>query len=415
MQTLKDLCTTAGHSIVVVIHQPRTSIYNLLDHLLLLSKGRAIYDGHPAKARAYLETMVRELPPETGLADWVMDIITEDERNMAEADGEGNAGTPSALATHWAKQDPSAFLLPEAPALSLGSLKQLHAGPRFYTSRWTQLKLLTARSMKQQRGERLTLMSLILQLSYLFFTCLLWGRVPNTTGRVFERNSLLFFMLIAQANGIVIVAVQVFQRERTILSRERAKKLYAVSSFFLAKTATDMTNNVLLPLLYTMVVYWFSSFRPTATAFAKNVFAFYWIFSTAQSMGLFLSAWFPNHNMALLLAPPLTLFFVILGGFYIPYESLHAGVAWISFASFARYGYSALVINEYQGRDIPCAEDSVAITIGSSGECPLPGEVVLADLGIRGVVESYWFNIGMVALLQVLFRIGAYVLLRRAR
>ncbi|KAL3904534.1 MAG: hypothetical protein SGARI_004882, partial [Bacillariaceae sp.] len=39
MTTLKDL-TSLGHSIAVVIHQPRTDIFKLIDHLLLLSKGR---------------------------------------------------------------------------------------------------------------------------------------------------------------------------------------------------------------------------------------------------------------------------------------------------------------------------------------------------------------------------------------
>lgn len=408
MQTLKELSTTAGHSIVVVIHQPRTAIYNMFDHLLLLSKGNAIYDGHPTKARAYLEGMVRELPPETGLADWIMDIISEDEQQES-----------GVLASNWKKQDGTDdFLLDgdTAKDYQLRSLKELQAGPRYYTSRWTQLKLLTSRSVKQHRGERLTFTTVILQLSYFFFTALLWWRLPNTTGRVFERNSLLFFMLIAQANGVVIVGVNVFQRERTLLSRERAKKLYAVSSYFLAKTLSDMTNNVLLPVLYTMAAYWVCGFRPTLVAFLKNIFAFYWVFSTAQSMGLFLSILIPHHQMALILAPPITLFFVILGGFYIPYENLHVGVAWVSFASFARYGYSALVINEYAGREIPCVVDgSVAISIGGE-ECPLPGESVLSDLGIRGdVISNYWFNIGMVVLLQLIFRFWAYALLRRAR
>lgn len=73
-------------------------------------------------------------------------------------------------------------------------------------------------------------------------------------------------------------------------------------------------------------------------------------------------------------------------------------------------------INEYEGRDIPCGADDASVTTGGlSGQCPLPGEEVITSLGITGINENFWFNVGMVILLQFIYRIGAYVLLRRAR
>jgi ABC-type multidrug transport system permease subunit len=98
-------------------------------------------------------------------------------------------------------------------------------------------------------------------------------------------------MLIAQANGIVIAAVTVFQRERTLLRRERAKKLYSVSAYFLGKTISDMTNNVIMPMLYCMIVYWTAGYRATFAAYAKFILTFYLTFSTAQSMGTYKCFW----------------------------------------------------------------------------------------------------------------------------
>jgi ABC-type multidrug transport system ATPase subunit len=213
ISTLKDLASL-GYSIAVVIHQPRTTIYNQFDHLLLLSRGRVIFDGAPCQARTYLEACptVTDLPPETGIADWIMDIITEDE-------GRSEGGC---LAQNWATYSVSAATRDDGngnnklPVFErrYSSLQELESVPKFHTSFWTQLKLLTFRTLKQQRGERLTATALILQLSYLFFTALFWWRMPDTTGWIFERNSLLFFIIIAQANGVVISAVTVFQRER---------------------------------------------------------------------------------------------------------------------------------------------------------------------------------------------------------
>jgi len=147
----------------------------------------------------------------------------------------------------------------------------------------------------------------LLQFAYLFFTALFWWRMPDDTDHIFQRNSLLFFMIIAQANGIVVNAVTVFQQERALLHRERSKKMYGVASYFLAKVTSDMTNNVLLPLLYGMIVYWTANFRPTAAAYFQFILAFYLTLSTAQSMGLFLSIAIPKPQMSLVLAPPITL------------------------------------------------------------------------------------------------------------
>lgn len=53
MATLKQLAR-AGHSIAVVVHQPRTEIFNLFDDLLLLSRGKAVYSGRPDGVRHIL-------------------------------------------------------------------------------------------------------------------------------------------------------------------------------------------------------------------------------------------------------------------------------------------------------------------------------------------------------------------------
>jgi ABC-type multidrug transport system ATPase subunit len=424
-----------GHSVAVVIHQPRTTIYNMFDHLLLLSKGHVVFDGAPRRARAFLESCpnVPRLPPETGIADWMMDIITDDERNRPEGQ------TMGSLARHWAdcqsrgaeglfenggaaccesgRDEPNLPLKASLLERRMSTLEELNSAPKFFVSFRRQLSLLTMRTLKQQRGDRLTATATILQFAYLFFTSLFWWRLPNTTDWIFARMSLLFFMLIAQANGIVIAAVTVFQRERALLQRERAKKMYGVASFFISKSVSDMTTNVMLPLVYGMLVYWTANFRPTAANYFQFILAFYLTLSTAQSMGLFLSIAIPQTQLSLLLAPPITLFFMILGGFYIPFPNLNPGVAWLSWLSFARYGYSSLVINEFAGRMIPCSSDDVGTT-GADGtpmQCPMSGDALLQTYGIDGITANFWFNIGMITVLQVFFRFGAYFILRRSK
>lgn len=410
MTTLKQLAR-AGHSIAVVVHQPRTEIFNLFDDLLLLSRGRAVYSGRPDGVQNYLESVptVEPLPKMTGIADWVMDSISLDEKR------DGGAG--SVMANHWRDandegRSKAMTNMHRSRSMRLSTLAELHAEPKFKTRFSTQLKMLVKRSWIQQRGERLTRVACIFTSAYVIFTSILYFRMPDRTDYIFERQSLLFFMIITQGNGIVTSSVGSFSRERALLNRERAKKLYGVLPYFLAKTLSDLTMTTLLPLVYGIILYWIANLRATAAAFFAFVLIFYLTVSTAQATGLLLSVAIPNLQAALMLAPTLMIFIVILAGFYVPLDNLNPAIEWASWASFARYGYSALIINEFAGRDIECGSDA----IDNEGDgCPLSGDDVVSGIGLSGAFTNLWLNVIIVFAIQLFIRALTYWLLRRSR
>jgi hypothetical protein len=165
------------------------------------------------------------LPEETGIADWVMDTVMNDEKK----------GKDKAILTnHWADHQPTLeennVKKTEARPTyhrAVASLTELYDIPKKFEAPFKrQLKLLMDRTLKQRRGEKLTRVSAMLTFCYILFTSVFWWRMPDNTAWIFQRNSLLFFMLIAQGNGIVVGSVTVFQQERALLRRERAKKMY---------------------------------------------------------------------------------------------------------------------------------------------------------------------------------------------
>jgi ABC-type multidrug transport system ATPase subunit len=196
IKTLRYLADTSGHSIAVVIHQPRTTIFNLFDSVLLLSAGHVVYNGPTAQVRNYLESCpgVTPLPAETGISDWMLDEIIRDEKQRrVKNDGGGGGGEWRSLPSCWEEHEKALLLLSSSghdsctTATSAASesadefqnrpkstLLELQAIPKFETSFRTQLWLLTQRTHKQQRGERLTATAVYLQLVYIFFTSLFW-------------------------------------------------------------------------------------------------------------------------------------------------------------------------------------------------------------------------------------------------
>jgi len=108
-----------------------------------------------------------------------------------------------------------------------------------------------------------------------------------------------------------------------------------------------------------------------------------------------------------MLAPLITICLFILGGFYIPFNILNPALKWASWLSMARYGFTALLINEYQGRSIECDATSKAAS------CPLPGSEVIASFGIAGAWNSVWLNVAMLIVIQLVLRLATYLLLVR--
>ena len=79
MDSMKTLAAN-GRLVVTVIHQPRSSIYDMFDKLLLLSESHAIYLGPARDACAYFEGMGHVCPQFFNPADFFLDILSPDVR-----------------------------------------------------------------------------------------------------------------------------------------------------------------------------------------------------------------------------------------------------------------------------------------------------------------------------------------------
>lgn len=435
MKILKDLCLKGGHSIVTVIHQPRTTIFDLVDDLLLLSRGEEVYSGVARGAREVLEScpiIGFKLPEQTNIADWIMDLIILDEnrgKNRSSSprhqDEEAEADPyphQRLLPQHWSNlkdaartsKDESHHATKRSLNYSLSSLAEIRNSiPKYTASFATQLRLLTRRAIKQTRGEKISNASIIATVAFIIFESAFWFRLKNDTNHIYQRNSLVFFLIIAQANGVVISSVPTFRRDRALLTRERAKKMYQVLPYFLAKTLADMSTTILLPVIHTMIVYWTTNMRPSAASYCMFSFLFYLTLTSAQSIGLLMSAALPSLQLALVITPVLVIFLFIVGGFYIPFANMPQWISWVKWFSFATYGYCGLLVTEYDGRDIPCTDD-VTFQIGDADLCPLPGKEVLNSIGITGLLSNAWFNVLMLIILQIFCRLTAYIMLRKS-
>ena len=69
IETLRELAED-GRTIVSTIHQPNSQIFHKFDQLILLAKGRIVYNGPVADATTYFEDLGYPCPEFTNPADF---------------------------------------------------------------------------------------------------------------------------------------------------------------------------------------------------------------------------------------------------------------------------------------------------------------------------------------------------------
>lgn len=75
MRTLKAIARL-GISVIVIIHQPRMEIFEMLDQLILLANGQIIYEGSEDYVQQFFENVGFTFPPHGNSGDVITDIIT---------------------------------------------------------------------------------------------------------------------------------------------------------------------------------------------------------------------------------------------------------------------------------------------------------------------------------------------------
>lgn len=145
MELLKAL-SRLGITIVTIIHQPRQEIYESLDDLILLGKGRMLYCGATPSCLPYFEGCGFKFPRNQNPADVLMDIINGEGRHYKRV-GETSI---DALIEHWHNHSEGQPVLPtivpppdEVAALHRSITKRGAPWPK-------QIWLCFARAMLQQ-------------------------------------------------------------------------------------------------------------------------------------------------------------------------------------------------------------------------------------------------------------------------
>ena len=80
VMTLLNQLTKQGRTVICTIHQPRSTIFDLFDQLMLLSRGRVVYFGPARDAVTYFAALDRRCRAFLNPADFFLDCLVDNER-----------------------------------------------------------------------------------------------------------------------------------------------------------------------------------------------------------------------------------------------------------------------------------------------------------------------------------------------
>lgn len=457
---------THGRAVVCTIHQPRSTIFQNVDQLMILSRGDVVYFGPARHAVTYFAGLYFHIKPFINPADFLLDVVVQNQERCERAQKKLQPASDLLAAEAGLTVGPTVgessldFALARSPAYyiarkpqrvdletdddeegetsddglgddycldmaeayrssllskCLASIQEVkdksergelvinESLKREYASSW--LKQFLILGIRNVRDLSRNPMSTYVLVTQTLFMGLLMGSIYFDLG--LDQSSIqnrvgALFFAVTNQSFAMISTLNVFLQERDVFNRERAAGVYSTSAYFVAKNITDFPFQLVMPILFSLVTYWMCGFQDSVEAFGIFMLVVCLFSTVAASLYLAIGTLSPNAVIATILSPITTVLFLMFGGFYINIDNIPVYYKWLYYVSYFRYAYEVLVTNELEGLKFTCQDGDPV--------CIPTGEVQLLRLGMSNV--EIWQNIGILAAMVVGYRIIAYICLR---
>jgi len=174
-----------------------------------------------------------------------------------------------------------------------------------------------------------------------------------------------------------------FPPEKRVFFKEYASGAYGALSYYLAKVTTELPFNVIIPLMFSVVVYFMVGLRIDGASYFFIFYACLLVLSqNAQGLGLLISTAISNIGLALILAPLVFIPMMLFGGFFANTTTIPSFFAWLQWVSLFRYGFEILVVNEFQDQAFTCTGGTSQSGGNSTSGCFTNGNQVISLLGL---------------------------------
>ena len=266
--TLKALAAK-GRTIICTIHQPRSEIWNLFDHVLLLASGSPLYSGPATGCLPYFEHIDCMIPPFVNPAEFLIDLAAIDTRTT-EAE-EVSSTRVQGLMKAFEGSPERQLLRTGFEKASIGTLsangidsKQQHHAPLGH-----QIRILTERTLKVTFRDPLGLAGSMLEATTMaVITGWIFLQLDGSLSGIRSREGAIYTAASLQGYLILIFETYRLTIDIQLFDREYGEGVISVPSFLISRRlARLLVEDVIIPLIFSVIFYFMAGFRPLASQF----------------------------------------------------------------------------------------------------------------------------------------------------
>ncbi|RZS17325.1 hypothetical protein BHM03_00049453 [Ensete ventricosum] len=343
-----------GRTVVTSVHQPASRVYQMFDSVLLLSEGSCLYFGKAKDAMDYFGSLGFAPKFHVNPADFMLDLANGGTQMDHQGDAEKSTVKQSLISAYnrVLATKVKAELTADVPGdpTPTGKDASRERGRKGHGSiSWiSQFSILLQRSLKERRHESFNSLRVFQVMAAAVLSGSMWWH--SSAHDVQDRLGLLFFITIFWGVFPSFNAVFTFAQERAIFIKERTSGMYSLSSYFMARMAGDLPMELILPTVFTLILYWMAGLRAEPAAFLLTLAVLLGYVLVAQGLGLAFGAAIMDAKQASTIATVTMLAFLLTGGFYV--QNIPGCLAWMKYVSFTFYGYRLLISIQYRGNEM---------------------------------------------------------------
>ncbi|KAF2898581.1 hypothetical protein ILUMI_07595 [Ignelater luminosus] len=404
VQVLKRLALT-GKTIICTIHQPSSEVFAMFDKVLLMAEGRVAFLGTREEASGFFTSLDAPCPLNYNPADYFIQLLA-----ILPGREESCKQAVNMICDKFERSELGVKLAVEAATMTKTEFTYSdyffhdgnHHNNRYKASWFSQFRAVLWRSWISIIKEPLLIKVRLLQtiITALIIGAIYFGQTLNQDG-VMNINGVLFLSLTNMTFQNVFAVVNVFCGELPLLLREHKNGMYRTDVYFLSKAIAETPLFILIPVVYVAIFYYLIGLNPEQPRLFINMGILVLVANVAVGFGYFVSCMSSSVSMALSLAPPLTIPFLLFGGFFLNVRSIPIYFKWISYVSWFEYGNEALMVNQWKGIE------SINCTASVTSICPKDGQIVLEMFNFSE--SSVAINVLALFGLACGFRLLAYI------
>ncbi|KZF19835.1 ABC transporter [Xylona heveae TC161] len=386
MSFIQSVARKSNILVIASIHQPSSATFRLFDRLLILSAGQTCYFGPPSHLKSFLDSVDCPLPEETNPAEFILEMTNVDfAKNRT-----GALRRLKFIQETWSKNHAESLnhemvLVEEAFHGKLLSDEELPKATFFSVV----ITLLHRSFIKSYRDVVAYGIRIIMYLGLAIMMGTVWLRLHTSQEYIQPFINAIFFGS-AFMSFMAVAYVPAYLEDRATFIKERANGLYGATSFIVSNFLIGLPYLFLISILFSIIAYWLSNFRPNADAFFVWVMWLFLDLVAAESLVVLISSIFPNFVVSLALTAFANGLWMSVGGFLVSPTILNVFWRYVfHYIDYQAYVFQGMMVNEFSHRTFTCASSP-----GSPSACQCMYQTDLAaqcKISGKGVLDAYGY------------------------